>query len=208
MSANPSPSIPLPVMLDFLKVLADENRLKIIGLLSQRAYKAGDVAAALDLNESTVSHHLARLRAQGLLNLNTVGNERHYRLNDEYLGRMKRHFQQIETLYPAVRPPEPDRQWIDELPLDDADRKVLRDYTDADGRLKHIPIRYRKLLAVLRWLALKFNPGVKYTEREVNALLSQAHEDYARLRRELVEAGFLAREGGGGPYWRIESPAE
>jgi hypothetical protein len=30
-------------------------------------------------------------------------------------------------------------------------------------------------------------------------------DDSARLRRWLVEFGFMAREGGGGKYWRIDS---
>jgi hypothetical protein len=72
-----------------------------------------------------------------------------------------------------------------------------------------IPTRYKKLMAVLRWLATKFAPGVKYTEREVNAMLKEIHPDYARLRRELIEAKFLQREGGGGMYWRSpETPPE
>ena len=43
---------------------------------------------------------------------------------------------------------------------------------------------------------------MKYTEPEVNAILREIHADYARLRRELIEARFLQREGGGGMYWR------
>ena len=53
------------------------------------------------------------------------------------------------------------------------------------------------------WLR-DFKFEVKYTEKEVNEILEKYHIDYAQLRRELVEFGFMAREGGGGEYWRVE----
>ena len=54
-------------------------------------------------------------------------------------------------------------------------------------------------------LVQSFEPGVRYSEKEVNAILSGYYEDYARLRRELVETGRMAREGGGGEYWLVEN---
>ena len=54
----------------------------------------------------------------------------------------------------------------------------------------------------LRWLATKFQAGVKYTEREVNAIIQTVYPaDHATLRRDLVDFGFLRRERGGGEYW-------
>ena len=46
-----------------------------------------------------------------------------------------------------------------------------------------------------------FEPGVRYSEREVSVLLRAFHPDYAALRRYLVDEGFLARADG--VYWRI-----
>ena len=43
-------------------------------------------------------------------------------------------------------------------------------------------------------------PGVRYPEREVNALLAVWHPDVAALRRYLVDEGLLTREAG--VYWR------
>ena len=43
-------------------------------------------------------------------------------------------------------------------------------------------------------------PGVRYTERQVNARLRPFHDDVAALRRYLVDDGFLDREAG--HYWR------
>ena len=83
---------------------------------------------------------------------------------------------------------------------EDLDKKVLRDYT-REGRLTKIPSKQKKLLAVLRWLVGYFEPDCTYTEREVNDIIAQVHDDYATLRRDLVDFGFLRRERGGGQYW-------
>ncbi len=53
---------------------------------------------------------------------------------------------------------------------------------------------------VLRHIVTAFEPGVRYHEREVNAILSAFYADYAMLRRSLVDEGLLSREAG--IYWR------
>ena len=81
---------------------------------------------------------------------------------------------------------------------------MVRNYTNEDGTLKSIPNQMKKLLAVLRYVAKDFQIGKVYSEKEVNAMLEKYHEDYAQLRRELVEFKLMAREGGGGSYWLLE----
>ncbi len=39
-------------------------------------------------------------------------------------------------------------------------------------------------------------PGRDYQERELNALITQIHEDYCLIRRKLVEEGVLERSDG------------
>jgi DNA-binding transcriptional ArsR family regulator len=48
-------------LVSFFKALADANRLKIVGLLSQQPYSVEQLAAMLHLRPSTISHHLAKL---------------------------------------------------------------------------------------------------------------------------------------------------
>jgi hypothetical protein len=69
-----------------------------------------------------------------------------------------------------------------------------------DGRLTSIPAQRSKRLVVLHHLLRVFEPGVRYPEREVNALLAVWHPDVAALRRYLVDEGLLTREAG--VYWR------
>jgi acetyl-CoA C-acetyltransferase len=63
-----------------------------------------------------------------------------------------------------------------------------------------IPAQHGKRVVVLRHLVRVFEPGVRYPEREVNALLAVWHPDVAALRRYLVDEGLLSRDAG--RYWR------
>jgi hypothetical protein len=69
-----------------------------------------------------------------------------------------------------------------------------------DGRLVSIPAQQSKRRVVLQHIVRVFEPGIRYPEREVNALLAVWHADHAALRRYLVDEGLLSREGG--LYWR------
>ena len=89
----------------------------------------------------------------------------------------------------------------DETDMDAYDRKVLRNFMDGK-RLKSIPSQWKKREVILRYLAEQFEWDRRYTEKEVNEILSLTHEDYAALRRYLVDSRHLARERE--IYWRIE----
>src|SRR3954463_10913615 len=92
----------------------------------------------------------------------------------------------------AAPAPEP----LSDDPAEDA---VLSAFV-RDGRLVSIPAQHSKRLVVLHHLVRVFEPGVRYPEREVNALLAVWHADVAALRRYLVDEGLLTREAG--IYWR------
>jgi hypothetical protein len=155
---------------------------------------------SLNLSEPTVSHHVGRLHGAGLLNLRMAGNQRFYRLNPTRMATFKAYAAEIETLPVEPAPESVDNAWIDTLDWVEADKKVLRDYT-VGGRLAQLPTKEKKWLVVLRWLATRFEPGTRYTEKQVNARLTEVHDDYATLRRNLVEYGFMRRQRGGGDYW-------
>jgi hypothetical protein len=69
-----------------------------------------------------------------------------------------------------------------------------------NGRLVIMPSKRSKLLVVLDHLAQEFEPGRTYPEAEVNEVLARYNDDYAALRRYLVDEGFMDREAG--VYWR------
>jgi len=77
---------------------------------------------------------------------------------------------------------------------------LLDRFFTPEGRLHTIPSKHAKLLLVLDRVAQAFEPGVTYPESAVNQRLRRFHDDYAALRRYLVENGFLSRDAG--VYWR------
>ncbi len=180
-------------LLEFFKALADANRLKIVGLLSQKGYTVEQLAAMLELRPSTVSHHLSRLARASLVSARAEGYYSVYELETDALENMARRLLSREEL-PALAA---------DIDLDAFDRKVVTDFSLPDGRLTTIPSQHKKLLPVLRHIVLDFKLGTRYGEKRVNTILSRYHDDTATLRRELVGARLLDREAG--KYWRIES---
>lgn len=182
---------------DYFKTLGDETRLRLLGLLAEQERPVQELSTLLGLSAPTVSHHINRLRRLGLLRLRQQGNQRFYRLDTETLDAFKRAVQHLESLAPEM--PE-DYAWIEPLLMSAWEKKVLRDNTSG-GRLKQIPAKEKKFLVILTWLATQFQEGRIYNEAEVNAVLGRYHEDYATLRRGLINYGFLRRERGGSQYW-------
>ncbi len=176
------------------KALADASRLKIVGLLAQRSYTVEQLAAMLELKAPTISHHLSRLAEAGLVSARAEGYYNVYQLEKEVL---KNHMQlilsgeQITAVTANVN-------------MEAFEQKVVRDFSMPDGRLKTIPAQRKKLEAILGHILQAFEPGVRYSEKQVNEILARFHADTASLRRELVAAHLMQREGGGGDYWRVE----
>jgi hypothetical protein len=81
------------------------------------------------------------------------------------------------------------------------DRRRILDRAFDDGRLVAMPAKHSRRLIVLDHIAQRFEPGLRYTERQVNAMLATVDSDTAALRRYLVDERLLDRADG--EYWRI-----
>jgi len=181
-------------LVSIFKALADSSRLKIVGILAQQPTTVEQLAAMLGLKASTISHHLSRLAEVGLVSARAQGYYSIYQLEKEALSsNMQRIFSSEQIA--AV---------ISTIDMDAFENKIVRDFTTADGQLKTIPAQRKKLEVVLRYVVKAFEPGVRYSEKQVNEMLAHFHKDTATLRRELVGYGLMRREGGGGEYWREE----
>ncbi|MEV1289595.1 DUF2087 domain-containing protein [Micromonospora sp. NPDC049679] len=78
--------------------------------------------------------------------------------------------------------------------------KVLRTFLK-DDRLVSIPAKAGKRRVLLEHIVRAFEPGVRLSEREVDAVLRAFYEpDWVSLRRYLIDEGLMARESGW--YWR------
>jgi DNA-binding transcriptional ArsR family regulator len=172
-------------LLAFFKALANESRLKIVGILANRECSVSDLADLLDLSEPTVSHHLSKLKDLDLVTMQADGNSHIYALNEEALIQLNKNVfspEQMATLVDAVD----EQSWQDKV----------RDTFVINGRLGQIPARQKKRLVILQWLAAKFEPNRAYDESEVNEMIKPIHPDTATLRRDLVSWCFLRRDHG------------
>lgn len=183
----------LQTLLRYLKTLADQTRLRMIGLLASQKRSVEELAALLDLKPSTVSWHLSKLKELELAEMHAEGTTHVYRLNGRGLGRINH----------LLGSPERVALWAEDVPSDAWERKVLSDFVE-NGRLKEIPAYRKKRAVILRYLAGQFEEGRSYPEKEVNELLQRFHADSATLRRELVGYKLLQRERG--IYRRIAAP--
>ena len=182
-------------LLRFFKVLGEPNRLKIVGLLARRPHTVEDLGRQLGVGVSTVSHHLSRLADAGLVTARAESYYNLYSLRTEVLSAM------AKTILREAE--QPRREESGEL--DTFEQKVIATFTSPDGRITAFPVQEKKFLVLVRYVLKAFEPGIKYTEKRVNQLLKEYNEDTARLRRSLVEYKYMAREGGGGKYWRIDA---
>lgn len=179
-------------MLDYVKAMSDPNRLRIIGLLSQKSATRDEIAKRLKLSPKDSLTHVGFLEFMGVITqVDGV-----FSLNDENIAALAR-----EKLAETRRSYVPDDHW------DEKSKKVLKAHLDADGSIKQIPAQ-PKLQVILNYLVEFFEFDKNYTEKDVNTILRKYNEDTAGLRRGLVDAGMLNRESDGSRYWRVKATTE
>jgi hypothetical protein len=176
---------------EILRALADPERLQVAGLLARSDRSPTELAEALGLPPARIHRHLNRLTAVGVIRLNE--DRRTYRLD-------------AETLRWAAEQVGPPREAGIALGAASEDEEAVLRTFFRDGRLTEIPAKESKRRIVLERIALEFEPGVRYGEREVNAIVGRFHNDHAAIRRYLVDEGLLDRDHG--EYWRSGGPVD
>ncbi len=159
--------------------LADEQRLRVLSAIALGATTVRAIAERTDLTEAETARALGQLLRAGIVSQEGPG------LQVDH-GAFAR----------AAREASPVRRRPD---LDDATPEqaaVLRNFVDADGRIRELPARAAKRELVLEYVATRFEPGREYAEHQVNEILLGLHDDHVTLRRLLVDAGFLTRAAG------------
>jgi hypothetical protein len=160
---------------DLFRLLLDETRLAILGLAAVKACSMDDLAAQIAGKRADLERQVNQLVAAGLL----IRDDGRIRLDVKTLRGLK---QELFARPPAPLPESPDEQ-------------VLATFV-RDGRIAQLPAQMSRRIVVLRWLAAQLEPDREYTEREINELLNGHSEDYATLRRYLVDWELVTRQGG------------
>jgi ArsR family transcriptional regulator len=169
---------------ELFKALGHPARLLILNLVKMRPRHGEELAEILRLNPGTISHHLSKLADAGLLASKKDQYYQVYSLASDILDR---------TIGEVVFVPQ---AGLSARVQEDAYRdKVLRTFFRR-GRLVSIPAQLKKRQIVIERLAEEFEPGRTYTEREVNQVLVEYHDDVATLRRGLIEHRLMERDRG------------
>jgi len=171
------------------KALGHPARLLILNLIRMKPRHGEELAEILRLNPATISHHLSKLTDAGLL---TAKKDQYYQTYSLVRGILDK------SLADIVHIPQPDL--TKDVEEDAYRKKVLRTFFRR-GVLVQIPAQYKKQLIILEKLAEEFEPDREYTERQVNQILLEFHEDVASLRRMMIDHKLMAREKG--VYWRL-----
>ncbi|QUA51867.1 metalloregulator ArsR/SmtB family transcription factor [Aristaeella lactis] len=173
------------------KCLSDKSRLQILKSLAIEDMYVERLAERLGITAATVSFHLKKLADAGAVTSYKSQYYMMYSLNKEI----------FETSILDII-----REKSDEADLQaqrDAEyrQKVINAFFEY-GRLKSIPAQRKKERIVLEVIAEAFEYDRIYTEREVNIIIADFHDDFCTIRRNMVGEGLLARDTSG--YWRVK----
>ncbi len=163
-------------------LLADEERLRVFAALALGDRALVDIASRSGVPLPRAVRALKRLAKSGVV----VRDGNDWQLDHALIHQRARETSVVTEPY-------------EEEGLSPEVAAVLRAFV-RDGALTRIPASRQKRVVVLDHVAKVFEVGMRYPEREVDALLRAFWPDYAALRRHLVDEGFLAREAG--VYWR------
>ena len=169
-------------------LLAEEQRLVVFAAVVLGSASPSEVAATTGLPARDVVRALRRLEQGGLVGA-----------TDGKLFADRGAFKDAVREYPPPATPD------EPMDPDRAKAAVLRSFV-RDGRLVSMPAARGKRRIVLEHIAACFEPGIKYPERAVDAILRAWHDDYASLRRYLVDEDLMDRDNG--VYWRTGGPVD
>lgn len=176
------------------KALGDPTRLRILGLLARRAHHGEELAAALQISPSTVSHHVKLLRQAGMVSITRENPYVLFRLRPETLRTLGSLFEDPFELATTL-----------DLPTE---AHIARDHVSAwidnRGRLREIPTNRRQADMILRWVSEQLDPDRFYAEAELRLTLNALAYEPDPLRDALVHAGYLRKSGA--VYRRTEDP--
>lgn len=172
------------------KCLSDKSRLQILKSLAIEDMYVERLAERLGLTAPTISFHLKKLAD---------------------VGAVISYKSQYYTMYSLCR--EKFEVSMYDILLETSEEAGLQDHREEEyrqkvidtffeyGKLKSIPAQEKKKRLILEVIAEAFVYDKIYTEREVNIIIADFHDDFCTIRRDLVAAKLLYRDNN--KYWRI-----
>jgi RimJ/RimL family protein N-acetyltransferase len=168
--------------LTVLRAVLDPVRLGVLGASVAGSVDITDLSVTLNVPRGDIARAIGDLRSSGLLRPDGS-------LDTEALRTVARSL----TDGSGGKGQPVEGPWTEE------EARLLGRFF-ADGRLMKIPSTAKKRRLALEKIALEFELGRRYSEREVNLAIQLIHDDYAAIRRYMIDEGFMDRADGA--YWR------
>lgn len=165
------------------KCLADKSRLQILKSLIQEDMYVERLAQRLDLTAATISFHLKKLEDAGAVKSRKEQYYTMYSINKKIFQASMLDILKEETSEQVILE-ERDEQY----------RKKVIEAFFAYGKLKAIPSQRKKERIVLEEMVKAFAFDQDYTEREVNIIIADFHDDFCTIRRDMISEGLLVRD--------------
>ena len=80
---------------------------------------------------------------------------------------------------------------------------VFEPYLNADGRIVRLPAKHSRRISLCLELLNLVAWNTEYSEKEINEIFCSVVDDFAFVRRTLVDMGYLERDAYGKNYRRI-----
>ena len=165
------------------KCLSDKSRLQILKSLVHEDMYVELLAQRLNLAPSTISFHLKKLEEADAV---TSRKEQYYNIYSINESIFKSSILDIIKEESSEADLQKQRE-------DNYRKKVIENFFEY-GKLKNIPAQRKKRLIILEEIDKAFQPDKEYTEREVNIVIADFHDDFCTLRREMIMENILSRE--------------
>ena len=175
--------------ISLFKCLSDKSRLQILKSLAIEDMYVERLAERLGISAPTVSFHLKKLANAGAV---TSYKNQYYMMYS-----LNRKVFEVSIL--KILEEESDEAEIQAKRDAEYRKKVINAFFEY-GKLKAIPSQRKKERIVLEVIADAFEYDRIYSEREVNIILADFHDDFCTIRRDMVAENLLDRDSGG--YWR------
>lgn len=164
------------------KCLADRTRLQILKSLANEDMYVERLSERLNLSASTISFHLKKLTEIGAV---TSYKNQYYMMyslcKDVFMMNI---LDIIQT--------KSDEEELQKERDEKYRNKVIHAFFEY-GKLKTIPAQRKKLRIVLEEIMHGFEENRWYTEREVNIIIADYHDDFCTLRRDMIAERLLER---------------
>lgn len=180
----------LQPLLALATALLDNDRLRIAGVLAAGPSNRIALSEATGLSHKDLLRHLDALQTFGLVKLQDPAP----RDPDPYSP-----YELNAETFRAARKAMGKFKGVRKRPTDS--RLMVLETFMPGGKMNAMPMKQPQIVIILDEASLRFDYDREYTEKEVNAILSDIYEkDFVTLRRYLVDFGYLTRTNDGSVY--------